>query len=750
MEPIPFGKYLLVDRIAQGGMAEVYRALLRGPDGFEKTFAIKRILPAFTGIDDFVKRFTSEARLVDGLTHVNIAQVFDFGEIDGSYYLAMEFVEGVDLGRLYQAALRMGEPLGLPFAVFIVAEAARGLAYAHARSEGGRPLGIVHRDVSPQNILVSYAGEVKIADFGIAKATGAMHLMAHQTSSGAMMGKLRYMSPEQVAGEPLDGRSDIFSLGVVLNESLTGKVLIDADSPGGCVDMIKRADFPPPSTKNPAVPPDLDRIVAKALARDRAARYERAADLARDLTLFLNERAPGFAREDLGAFVERVAPRRRDVEDRPDVGEPPSPLAATAVDKRKTPGKKGAALAPEAVPVPVPGAAPVPVPVPGGVAVAAAAETRISPPPGTRRRTAAIATATLLVGALGGGAFIRFRSHPGPPQTRIIYVQADGGAVVPVAVPVLADAGAPPDATPALAEGPDRDARRARLLAALRATPRESVTRRGVLSSPEYRALLSAVDAALCATPPGRDDPVFPATAQEPLHRLAIADEATALARYLLATGALPPEVASAFQSAVANRPGYAPGAVESGGYGVAALASLAEPSSARFALDLVRQQGALGRWRDPPSPGAPAGRHPELCERQPALARLARAAPDAKLTRALLRFAKALPPGAPADDGGLRFAVTGAERNREAEELVVVVRVDNRAAAATPLPLRALRLADLDRAPALDPDLDSLPANTWREIRLSFTGVGDELADAAVLLLRPGVELAAYSEAQR
>src|SRR5205823_14810583 len=164
--------------------------------------------------------------------------VFEFGEVHGCYYLAMGLVEGVDLGRLLQAARRRGLSLPRAQLAFLVAEAARGLAYAHEkRGPGGALLGIVHRDVSPQNILVSYAGEVKIADFGIAKAVGKLH----KTDSGAVMGKLRYMSPEQVTGEPLDGRSDVFSLGIVLHELLTGRQLFDGDNPGHVADQVKRA-----------------------------------------------------------------------------------------------------------------------------------------------------------------------------------------------------------------------------------------------------------------------------------------------------------------------------------------------------------------------------------------------------------------------------------------------------------------------------------------------------------------------------
>ncbi|HEX9103674.1 MAG TPA: serine/threonine-protein kinase, partial [Polyangia bacterium] len=319
MQPIPFGKYLLVERLAQGGMAEVFRAVYQGAAGFEKQVAVKRILPVFDGTREFVAMFVDEARIASSLTHVNIVQVSDFGELDGSYYLAMELVDGVDLGRLREAASRRGLRIPVPIVAYIVAEAARGLAYAHEKRGGdGAPLGIVHRDVSPQNVLVSYAGEVKIADFGIAKATGKLH----KTESGAVMGKIRYMSPEQINGEPLDGRSDVFALGTIFWELLVGAALWNGDNPGLVSDQVRHAKVDPPSRRGADVPPELDRICLKALARARDARHERAADLARELSTFVSERAPGLTREDVGALVGELVPR--------ELEPPPPPNDATA------------------------------------------------------------------------------------------------------------------------------------------------------------------------------------------------------------------------------------------------------------------------------------------------------------------------------------------------------------------------------------------------------------------------------------
>ncbi|HKA90771.1 MAG TPA: serine/threonine-protein kinase, partial [Haliangiales bacterium] len=297
--PETFGKYVLLERIAAGGMAEVFRAVLRGAAGFEKPVAVKRILPAFGEEPDFVTLFQDEARIASTLAHANIVQVFDFGEVGGVYYLALELVSGLDLARLLSRLRSMGQPMPMATAAFLAAEAARGLAYAHAARAG-----LVHRDVSPANILVSRSGDVKIADFGIAKAVGKVH----KTETGVLMGKLRYMSPEQVEGEPLDARSDIYSLGVVLYELVAGGPLFPGDPGIKLAELIRAGAIEPPSARNPAVPAELDAIVLRALARDRDARYANAAEMARDLTAYLARAAPSFSREDLAALVSRLVP----------------------------------------------------------------------------------------------------------------------------------------------------------------------------------------------------------------------------------------------------------------------------------------------------------------------------------------------------------------------------------------------------------------------------------------------------------
>lgn len=203
---IPFGKYRLVKRLARGGMAEIFLARQRGPDGFERQVALKRILPHLVETEDFVRMFHDEANLAARLTHPNVVHIYEFGKVDEYYFIAMEFVDGVDCARLSEAATR--EPLPPEIVGRLGADAAAGLHHAHTMTDGdGTPLGIVHRDVSPQNLILSFDGIVKIVDFGIAKAA----IFADRTRPGVVKGKFAYMSPEQVEGKPLDeiGRAHV-------------------------------------------------------------------------------------------------------------------------------------------------------------------------------------------------------------------------------------------------------------------------------------------------------------------------------------------------------------------------------------------------------------------------------------------------------------------------------------------------------------------------------------------------------------
>jgi serine/threonine protein kinase len=266
-QPFPqqFGRYYLLGKIAMGGMAEIFRAKSVGAEGFEKVVVIKRILPHFCEDEGFVTMFQDEARVAAHLTHANVVQIFDFDAVDGLFFIAMEYVEGQDLKRVLDVGAKKGRPLSIAQSVSIMIEASQGLHYAHTRVVDGQPLNIIHRDVSPHNVMVSFNGEVKIMDFGIAKAASR----STKTRVGTVKGKCAYMSPEQARGKPLDGRSDLFALGVCLWEMLTGKRLFVGESDFETLNNVLKAEVPPPSELNPEVPKELDAIVLKSLARDR-------------------------------------------------------------------------------------------------------------------------------------------------------------------------------------------------------------------------------------------------------------------------------------------------------------------------------------------------------------------------------------------------------------------------------------------------------------------------------------------------
>jgi serine/threonine-protein kinase len=267
-------RYALIQPIAAGGMAEVFLAKAFGSHGFEKLLAIKRILPDLARKPEFERRFIVEAKIAASLTHTNIVQVFDFGRLGGSLYLAMEYVDGLDLAALLRAYGddRRQVPLGV--ALHIAIELCKGLGFAHARS-------VVHRDVSPSNILISRAGEVKIGDFGIALAARVTE--GRRTKPGHIMGKWRYMSPEQVRGEELDERSDVFSTGIVIYELLTGERLFHGNDVSSVTENVKSMPIPRASSLRPDLPDALDGVLARALQRDPASRLGAMTDFLRAL-----------------------------------------------------------------------------------------------------------------------------------------------------------------------------------------------------------------------------------------------------------------------------------------------------------------------------------------------------------------------------------------------------------------------------------------------------------------------------------
>jgi serine/threonine protein kinase len=277
-EPIQFGKYTLFERIGRGGMADVFKGRVSGPQGFERTFVVKRILPHLSDDPTFIKMFVEEAKLSARLAHPNIVQIFELGAVEGEYFISMEYIRGRDLSETMRAIWKTMGPPRPELVAYIGREACRALSYAHSLAdERGRPLGMIHRDVSPSNIMMSYEGAVKLLDFGIAKALGEA---PETTKSGTMKGKYAYMAPEQTEGDDVDHRIDIFSCGIVLHEVLTGRRLFKGQNDVLTIERVRRCEVPPPSAQNPMVPPELDAIILKALARDRDKRWATAADMA--------------------------------------------------------------------------------------------------------------------------------------------------------------------------------------------------------------------------------------------------------------------------------------------------------------------------------------------------------------------------------------------------------------------------------------------------------------------------------------
>ena len=279
-----FGDYVLVQRIAQGGMAELFLAKRHGVEGFEKTVAIKRILPELSWNRDFVSMFINEAKIAARLSHPNIVQIFDFGKIDTYYFIAMEYVHGENLRALLQRAAERQLPLSADICAFIVARACAGLEHAHRKSdESGKPLRIVHRDVSPQNVLVSYDGDVKVVDFGIAKAVAENP----EATRGVLKGKLAYLSPEQVAGRSLDARSDIFAMGLVFYELLSGKKLFTQPDPAEVLDAIVHVDGAKVADSIPKLDRRLRDVLRRSLALDPEQRFRSAGEMQMALEEYL-------------------------------------------------------------------------------------------------------------------------------------------------------------------------------------------------------------------------------------------------------------------------------------------------------------------------------------------------------------------------------------------------------------------------------------------------------------------------------
>ncbi|MDO8519585.1 MAG: protein kinase [Deltaproteobacteria bacterium] len=300
-EPKPFGKYFLTEKLAIGGMAEIYKAKTFGVDGFEKLLAIKKILPHYSADKEFIAMLTDEAKLVVRLSHTNIVQIYDLGKVGDDYYISMEYIDGLNLREVINRGKELGEKIPLSICLYIISEVAKGLDYAHSkRNDQGEPLHIVHRDISPQNVLISFEGETKIVDFGIAKA--AMNVS--HTTSGILKGKVTYMSPEQALGMPVDAQTDIFSAGLLLYELLSGERLFSGDSHLEILKKIRTTQISE-ATFPSSIAAHFRPILSKALAYGPKNRYETAGDFQIALTKLLYSEYNDFSPRQLASLIKK-------------------------------------------------------------------------------------------------------------------------------------------------------------------------------------------------------------------------------------------------------------------------------------------------------------------------------------------------------------------------------------------------------------------------------------------------------------
>jgi hypothetical protein len=449
------GKYVLGERIAVGGMAEVWAARAEGPEGFVKPVALKFILESFSGDPELEKLFVTEARTAAQLQHANLVTVFDFDKVvtdperggGGRYYIAMEHVEGYDARRVVEAAKHAGHVFPPALALYLGGEVLKGLRYVHERREKGRALGLVHRDVSPHNVLVGFSGEVKLSDFGIAKS------LAHstRTKTGTIRGKLSYASPEQLNGEPVDHRTDQFAMGITLWEILAGRPLFDGNDEVEIVGKVMRCDIPPLALVSPErkVQPLVEGFVRKMLSARKEQRYATTSAALSALLALPGYSADGAA---LGELVRRLFHR-------PGVGTASigiAPTAAPAAPARRTARREPARARP-ALEVPASvhddGGAPLPsevetrtmarasaVPAPGRRSLHAARAPGTTAPVrrGGRRAWAIGAAAAIVAGAVAIGVLVAGRGGDEPP----IAVAPE--RVAAEAPPVVAAPPAPP------------------------------------------------------------------------------------------------------------------------------------------------------------------------------------------------------------------------------------------------------------------------------------------------------------------
>jgi serine/threonine-protein kinase len=439
----PIGKYVVRRKLAEGGMAEIYLAAALGPEGFEKDVVIKRVRPGLAGDPEFVKMFIAEARVASRLNHANLVQIFDFDKHEDTYYLAMEYVRGHSLWELRRRCQERAVAIPPMLVAQIGMEVARGLAYAHRLTENGQSLGLVHRDVTPHNVLLSFDGAVKLTDFGIAKAEG------RATTSGMLKGKFAYMSPEQARGDEVDARTDVFALGVTLWELLTGARLFEGDGDVAVLRAVQERLIVPPARLNPGVVAPLDAAVMRALERDRARRWPTAQELERALAEVLLVGARSLEDTDVGAFLRRMFSEEAGVAEPVDgSGSIPVSLSLSAA-----PGATPSGPAPEELELPggpTELVTPAPAePAPTEVLTGAAGDRG----GWMRRVVVAVAVALLAVAAVRAGPrwLQSWRARQAPARAEVqsdlqgLATPAAPGSEPPAPVPAVASAPGPAD-----------------------------------------------------------------------------------------------------------------------------------------------------------------------------------------------------------------------------------------------------------------------------------------------------------------
>jgi formylglycine-generating enzyme required for sulfatase activity len=454
------GRYQLLSRINAGGMAEVFFARETGLEGFERIVAIKRILPDLVQDKQFIKMFVDEAKLVAQLEHANIAHIFEFNRVDDAYFIALEYLSGRDLRAIFERCREQPErgrtTMPVAQACFIIMNVCEGLDYAHSKTDGaGRPLGLVHRDVSPQNVIVTYDGQVKIIDFGIAKAAS----QSSKTQTGILKGKFGYLSPEQSRGLPLDRRSDIFSVGIILYELLAGERLFLGDTDFSTLEKVRKCEVPSLRRYNREIPWQLEQIVLKALAREREERYQSAIELHDDLRAHLQSAGLSWSRKELSGWMQRTFTEEMRAEAR---------LREQVTAAAAAPRAQASAAA-RPTPAPAAAAAVATDPTVAEYVSHDRERSARSPLRASRTGSASIVKFILLIGALGGGVALSLRAvdrlrasragapeaidRPAPPVAAEPAVAAPAPDLATTGSPVvtpLADnrvaAGASPDA----------------------------------------------------------------------------------------------------------------------------------------------------------------------------------------------------------------------------------------------------------------------------------------------------------------